>query len=156
MGRYQPALLAGLFIGVLSSIPLINVLNMCCCLWVVAGGVLATYLLQQNTPTPIATSDAAMQGLLAGVIGGLICVAVQAVMTSFVGPAVLEQVRTQFESSSEIPPEMRETILRFLTGKNMVLMTLFITVPVYAAFATAGALLGTAFFRKKLPPQPQA
>ena len=31
-----------------------------------------------------------------------------------------------------------------------------IIVPVYAVFAMLGALLGLAFFRKKLPPQAQA
>jgi len=29
-GRFQPALLGGIFIGVLSSIPLVSSLNVCC------------------------------------------------------------------------------------------------------------------------------
>ena len=40
MARYQPALLGGLFIGVLSSLPVVGAANYCCCLWVVVGGVL--------------------------------------------------------------------------------------------------------------------
>ena len=156
MNRYQPALLGGLFIGVLSSLPFVNIANMCCCLWVIAGGVLTTYLLQQNTPTPVATTDAALQGLLAGVVGGLICAVVQAVLTSVVGPAILDQVRDRLSSNSEVPPEVRDTIMRFLTGKNIILLTLFITVPMYAVFSMAGSFLGLAFFRKKVPPQPQA
>ena len=47
-GRLQPAFYGGLFIGVLSALPLVNAGNCCCCLWVVAGGVLAAYLRQQN------------------------------------------------------------------------------------------------------------
>ena len=48
--RIQPALWGGLFIGVLSALPLVNAGNCCCCLWVVCGGVLAAYLRQQNSP----------------------------------------------------------------------------------------------------------
>ena len=60
MSRYQPALLGGLFIGVLSALPVVNIAN-CCCLWVICGGVLTVYLQQQNLPTPVATSDAAVE-----------------------------------------------------------------------------------------------
>jgi hypothetical protein len=44
-----PALLGGLFIGVLSSLPYIKGGNVCCCLWVISGGMLAAWLMQQNT-----------------------------------------------------------------------------------------------------------
>jgi len=40
-GKLQPALLGGLFIGVLSTLPYVSRLNGCCCLWVITGGVLA-------------------------------------------------------------------------------------------------------------------
>ena len=52
-GRLQPALLGGVFIGVLSTLPIINIGNLCCCRWVISGGALAAYLLQQNQPEPI-------------------------------------------------------------------------------------------------------
>ena len=42
----------------------------CCCLWVIAGGVLVTYLQQQAKPTPVETGDAVVGGLIAGLIGG--------------------------------------------------------------------------------------
>ena len=44
----QPAVLGGVFIGVLSALPLISAGNCCCCLWVIGGGVVAAYLLQQS------------------------------------------------------------------------------------------------------------
>ena len=89
MGKHQPALLGGLFIGVLSSLPLINVAN-CCCLWVISGGVLVTYLQQQAKPTPVETGDAVIGGLLAGLIGAVIfCVAM--VLMNGLGGAVLQE-----------------------------------------------------------------
>jgi hypothetical protein len=48
LARYQPGLLGGLFIGVLSSLRFIGGFNVCGCLWVVTGGVLTTYLLGPN------------------------------------------------------------------------------------------------------------
>ena len=64
--KTQPALLGGLFIGVLSALPVVNLGNCCCCLWVVCGGALAAWLLQQNEPAPMATGDALLAGLLGG------------------------------------------------------------------------------------------
>ena len=52
MQKHQPALLGGLFIGVLSVLPIVSAAN-CCCLWVIVGGVLVVYLQQQKKPTPV-------------------------------------------------------------------------------------------------------
>ena len=68
----QPALLGGLVVGVLSALPLIYVGNLCCCLWIVSGGVVAAYVLQQNQAAPIAAGDGALVGLLAGVAGAFV------------------------------------------------------------------------------------
>ena len=65
----QPALIGGLVMGVLSSLPLINLGNLCFCLWVVARGAVAAYLLQQNQTQPITPGEGALVGLFAGIIG---------------------------------------------------------------------------------------
>ena len=72
--RLQPALLGGVFIGVMSALPIINAGNCCCCLWVLAGGALAVYLYQQNSPVSVPAAEGALLGLLAGLIGGIIWV----------------------------------------------------------------------------------
>ena len=152
MGRFQPAILGGLFIGVISGLPFVNVVNLCCCAGVIAGGVLVTYLLQQNTPVPVATSEAAIQGLIAGALGGVVMSLIGAALASITGPIFLEQFRDQISGNSDLPPELRDNMLRFMTGTNMALLSLLITVPMYAVFSMAGSLLGLAFFRKKTPP----
>src|SRR5260221_9977806 len=58
--------------GVLSALPLISAGNVCCCLWIVSGGVVAAYVLQENQAAPIATGDAALAGPLAGIAGAFI------------------------------------------------------------------------------------
>src|SRR4051794_37644410 len=67
--KLLPALLGGLFIGVLSSLPYIKGGNICCCLWVVSGGAIAAWLMQQNTLRPITLGEGAIVGLLAGLVG---------------------------------------------------------------------------------------
>jgi hypothetical protein len=151
MSKHQPALLGGLFIGVLSSLPLVNLAN-CCCLWVLAGGVLVVYLQQQNTPMPIETSDAAIGGLIAGAVGGVLFCLVQAFIMRASGPLVLEQMRSQM-GSQDVPPEMMAFMERLLTGGSFVVLMFALAVPLYAVFAMLGSLLGLVFFRKKMPPQ---
>ena len=72
--------------GVLSALPLVNVGNACCCLWVVSGGVVAAYVLQQNQSTPIEPGDAALAGLLAGLFGAVVTVVVSLPLDLIVGP----------------------------------------------------------------------
>jgi len=151
MGKHQPALLGGLFIGVLSSLPVVNVAN-CCCLWVIAGGVLVTYLQQQAKPTPVETGDAAIGGLIAGVIGAVIVCVAMAAMTGLSGPMMQENIRQSLEKNSQIPPETRDKIIEWFTGKNLAVLFAVVTLPVFAVVSMLGSLLGLAFFRKKTPP----
>ena len=76
-------------------------------------------------------------------------------MYSITGEVWQEAVRESLEQQSEIPPEMRDTLMKFLTGPSLWVMALAIGIPVNAVFAMLGALLGLAFFRKKLPPPTQ-
>jgi len=151
MSRYQPALIGGLLIGVLSSVPLIEGLNACCCLWVVAGGVLTTYLLQQRTPEPIQTSDALLMGVIAGLIGAVITVIAKSVLFTAMGPMVQEQVQQALDRP-DMPPQMREFVQKLMTGRGMLLVQAAICIPLFAIFGMLGGLLGTAFFKKKTPP----
>ena len=153
MGKHQPALLGGLFIGVLSSLPFVGALNTCCCLWVIVGGVLVTYLQQQAKPTPVETGDAVIGGLIAGVIGGVIASIGFLVLAGLGGATIQDSIRQGLEQGGEVPPEVRDMIMKFTEPRTLGLMMFAINIPVFAVFAMLGSLLGIAFFRKKLPPQ---
>ena len=153
MGKYQPALLGGLFIGVLSSLPVVSIAN-CCCLWVIVGGVLVVYLQQQAKPTPVETGEAVVGGLLAGVIGAVIMSIALIAISGIGGPIAQDSIRQALDQNSQIPPEVRDNILRWVSGANFGIIIMFISLPVYAVFAMLGSLLGLAFFRKKTPPAP--
>jgi hypothetical protein len=155
MKRYQPALLGGLAIGILSSLPVISLAN-CCCLWVIGGGMLTVYLQQQNLTEPIETGEAVIGGLIAGVVGAIIvCIVgyLKLMLLHDVVNGVADRVRQQLDSNPDVPPQVRDMVIKLVSGGGMALMAL-IQVPIYAIFSMLGSLLGLAFFRKKVPTTP--
>jgi hypothetical protein len=155
--KLQPVLLGGVFIGVLSALPVIGIAN-CCCLWVIGGGALAAYLVQQNQPTAITVADGAVVGLLAGLIGGviwsLLSIPLAMAVRQFTGPFLERLVR----SNSDMPPEMQDFLESWSSGGAVSVLfrviSMFITIVVSTVFAMLGGILGAAIFKKGAPPSP--
>ena len=155
----QPALVGGLVMGVLSALPLVGPFgNACCCLWVVSGGLVAAYVLQQNQSTPIAAGDGAFVGLLAGIIGAGIHAAVSIPLDLLLGP-IERSMALRFVE--RMPPEMRDTFEQFFTRSGNLSGAFFVVSHlvglvfwafVGAIFSTLGGLLGAAVFKKNPPP----
>ena len=154
-GRLQPALYGGLLIGVLSALPFVSAGNCCCCLWVVAGGMLAVYLRQQNSPFAITSAEGALVGLLAGVIGGVIGVGLSIPIEAAMGPFMRDLVE-RVASRPDFPSEMRDMLERAGGGTNAlaILFKLCVSLVAGAVFGMLGGLLGVAVFKKDVPPPP--
>lgn len=153
-GRLQPALFGGLFIGVLSALPIVNLGNCCCCLWVIAGGVLAVYLRQQNSPYQVPASEGALVGLLAGLIGGIVAAILSipmAAMTSSFQAQLLDRV---LSSNPEMPQEARDALQRMAAGSALRAANAVMGIVVDTIFGMLGGLLGVALFKKNAPPPP--
>ena len=110
--RLQPAFWAGLFIGVLSALPLVNLGNCCCCLWVLVGGALAAYLRQQNNPYQINAAEGAIVGLMAGAIGGAIYSVLSIPVQMITGPIQQQWMERILASNPDVTPEMRDMVER--------------------------------------------
>jgi hypothetical protein len=151
MPRLQASLLAGLFIGIVSALPLVNVANLCCCLWVVVGGLLTTYLRQQGRSTAIESADAALSGLAAGAVGAVINLVFSLLMFTMAGD-MAASIRSAAEQLPQLPPDVRERMMTFDAGAGFVLLMGLVTVPVYAIFSMLGALLGLVVFKKPATP----
>ena len=155
--KLQPALLGGLLIGVLSALPVVSLGN-CCCLWVIGGGALATYLMQQNYPYQVSAADGALVGLLAGVFGGIIGTFVSVPIEMLMGPLQQRLLEHWVLSNPDLPPETR-SIFENMAARGlapvMIAIRLVFAVIVGAVFAMLGGLLGVALFKKNvLPPPP--
>jgi hypothetical protein len=147
-GRLQPALLGGLFIGVLSTMPIISIGNACCCLWVISGGVLAAYLLQQNQPEPIAGADGALIGLMAGIAGAFIGAILMIPVEIWFGPIQREWIERLMQGQADMPPQFMEMLNRPMSAATVVADLIFRLVT-YVIFGMLGGVLGVAIFRRK-------
>jgi hypothetical protein len=146
--------------GVLSALPIISAGNACCCLWVVSGGVVAAYLFQQNSTTPMTPADGALVGLLAGLAGALVRFVVAIPIDILVAP--MEQAMLQrFMDMGTFPPEARDMLERYGRNGNMTGAAFFIVSRIVGlmfwlfaggVFSTLGGLLGAVLFKKQTPP----
>jgi uncharacterized membrane protein YeaQ/YmgE (transglycosylase-associated protein family) len=152
--RLQPALWGGVFIGVLSALPLVNAGNCCCCLWVLVGGALAAYLRQQNTPFQITASEGAIVGLIAGLIGAVVGSIVAIPFQMMAGDMQQQIFERVLSENPDITPEMRFWIERLTATSGLWIVGLLVSLVVNAVFGMLGGLLGVAIFKKNLPPPP--
>ena len=156
--KLQPALYGGLFMGVLSALPLISIGNCVCCMWVIGGGMLAVYLMQQNYPYPIAAADGALVGVLAGLLGGVIGTIVSIPVDIMMGP-IQKQLLERIVSNPDFPAETRGMLENMSAAAGptvagtLVKLVMFEVVGV--VFGMFGGLLGVSLFKKKdMPPPP--
>jgi hypothetical protein len=147
--KLQPALLGGLLAGVLSVLPFVNLAN-CCCLWVLAGGVMAAYLMQLNYALPITIGEGATVGFLAGIFGGLLTIVLDIPMQLYLLP-LLPQMGTLQTRRSELPPEVRDA-MRHLGPRVIVVAASILFFTIGVIFSTIGGLFGAIVFRKPAPP----
>jgi hypothetical protein len=143
--------------GVLSALPIVSVGNFCCCLWVVSGGVIAVYVLQQNQPVPITPADGALVGLLAGIFGAIVMTVVSIPIGLLVGPLERRLVERMLDMAGNMPSEIRDALERLREGGGRMTVlagigSFMLWLCVGAIFSTLGGLLGTAMFRKPAPP----
>jgi hypothetical protein len=149
--RFQPALFGGLFLGVLSVLPFVNIAN-CCCLWVIGGGVLAAYLLQQNHPFPITLGDGAFVGLLAGLIGAVVYGVLSVPVNLLMGPLQQRMVEDILRRSRDLPPEMHDLFTGYAAGAAGMVIGFILMFVISVIFATLGGLLGAAIFKRNGAP----
>jgi hypothetical protein len=153
-GRTQPVLLGGLFIGVLSALPVINAGNCCCCLWIVSGGVLAVYLRQQSLPEQLTAAEGALVGLLAGLVGGIIGAILSIPLEMMLGTYQQELVNRILETNPDVPAEVRDMMQRTVAGGAIRGVFAVVNVAISSVFGLLGGLLGVAIFKKNAPPPP--
>jgi hypothetical protein len=155
--KLKPALIGGVLLGLLSAIPVVNLVNVCCCLWALIGGLLASYLYIKNSPVPARAGDGAILGALAGLVGAVIVVVIGIPISIIAGgitrellirlienvnPGQAEAVRIQMEAGSTIAGAI----------VNGIILAVLLVI-----FSTIGGLLGVPIFEKRkgpIPPPP--
>ena len=160
--KLKPAVIGGVVLGLLSAIPFVNWVNICCCAWAILGGMLASYLYVRNSATPANAGDGAIVGAIAGGIGAAIYLVLGIPLAIFSGAAMREMlinlmasvdprqadmIRTQMEAQGE---SIASAIFQGLIGAVLLVV-----------FAIIGGLIGIPLFEKRkgggpVPPPPPA
>jgi len=149
-----PALLGGLFVGVLSALPFVNVAN-CCCLWIFTGGLLAAYVLQQNEEQPIGAPRGTLVGLFAGGIGAVVWLIVTVALDPIIAPFQQQILASMAPNATDLPPEV-QSLFDSLSqpGSASVRFAVGFMGQAFAGavFSTLGGLVGSSIFRPVTPP----
>jgi hypothetical protein len=155
----QPALAGGMFLGVLSTLPFISAANCICCMWVLLGGGIGSFLLAKQRPAGITYGDGAFVGVLSGLFGSIIGTAIhipmQMISLRLFGsqPEQLENLLRQF-GVQEGP--MRDWMMRIFSGEisaATILFTFFSYLLMWSLFAMIGGILTVAILNKRVQPQ---
>ena len=161
----ESALLGGVFIGVLSALPVVNVAN-CCCVWIIGGGVLTAYLEHQHDPSSVTIARGAFLGLVAGIVGALVWLLASLALNPLLGPFQQAMSESLARVAADADPTVRAQLEQISAASSSPFRyvlgfvgQLFIGI----AFGAAGGALGAAIFRRPgpaaplpppLPPQP--
>ncbi len=143
MNKLKPALLGGLIVGVLSSIPL---LNYCCCIWGIGGGALAGFLYIKSSPVPVKVGEGAVIGVLSGIIGAVLYFIIGVPIAYFISGANIEST---IRGAGVQLPQGVSGLLLFVISGLVVGALLFV-------LSIIGGLISVPIFekRKDVPPPP--
>jgi hypothetical protein len=158
---WKPAVIGGVLLGILSSLPVINLFNCFCCAWVIGGGIFAAYLYVKDSPVAVTLGRGVAIGLLAGAVGSIVSVLFSLPLQRLMnkeGFGVMEQVRQMVEQIPNLPSETRDRF-RALTSRDdlnlflYVMGTLFM-LGINCVMAMLGGTIGVALFEKRKPRDP--
>lgn len=146
--KLKPALLGGLIVGLPSAVlSIVPIANWCCCIWSIAGGVLAGFLYIKSSQTPVSVGEGAIVGGFAGAVGGIIYLIIALPIALVFGMAMMQAQLAQTGVDIPVSP----FLLMILGG--------IITAIFLAVLATLGGLLAVPIFEKRkgngVPPPPQ-
>lgn len=145
---FMPALIGGGVAGLLSGVPIFNCL---CCLWIIGGAILASYLLAKDSPLPLSAGDGAIVGIFTGIVAAfveaVISIPFHALNRAFV-QRIMEAVANYTE---EMPAGWENWVQKgtYETTAAMFMLGLLISVVIFSILGILGGVIGVSLFGKK-------
>lgn len=148
-----PALVGGGLAGLFSAIPFLNCL---CCLWIIGGAMLSSYLLAKDSRVNLGSGDGAIVGVFAGLVA-----AVAHAVINLPLQAVNVQIARRFlerlaQFAENLPSGLNAWLEQGPGGVTlpMFFLGLLLSSVIFAALGALGGIIGMALFgKKKTPPQ---
>jgi hypothetical protein len=154
-GMFRAALIGGVVAGVLTAVPVVNCL---CCLWIIAGAMLAAHLLAKDSPGPLSPGDGAVVGILTGIIAAIVD-AVASLPFETMNREYVQRFMDQMSQFFEEMPAGWESWLERRAGElspAWFLLGLLASAVIYAILGVVGGTIGVSLFGKKRLPPPGA
>ncbi len=150
----RSAALGGLFIGVLSALPILGAANCCCCLWIVSGGALASFLERQQKDRTLTPGEGAAVGAFAGVIGALVWLIMTLMLQAVLAPLQRELMDQFLRNPPDLPPETLEFLRQWTEPGAPASYVFWFLLQLFVGsfMAALGGLLGAMYFKKEVPP----
>ena len=143
------AAIAGVGIGLLSAIPVLNFVNCLLCAWVWGGGIFAVWLYKRNSgDLSVQSSQGAMMGLVAGLIGGLISGVLGALLGAGSLDAVTSSLQSQMASMDSAQREQMQMMIDAMASGGLGILGICMSVGIFAIFGLIGGLIGAATIGK--------
>lgn len=163
--KFKPAIIGGVALGLLSVIPLISAVNICCCAWAIGGGLLATYLYVKNSSRPAQIGDGALLGIIAGLVGAIVYFVLGLPIGLLTGQATIRMIAGLAKSlnpeaaraiEQQVAIAQQQTLAQQIVSA---IPGLLIVGVLLIVFSTLGGILGIPLFEKRkggtnIPPPP--
>ena len=144
--RTKAAVIGGVIAGVLSAIPIVNY---CCCLWAIGGGVLAVFLFVKDTNATVTPGGGASLGAVAGGVAAVVYLVISLPLNLLIGAAAVAGQMEQMERAGVSIP---------LSGMALVIVFVIIGAVCVFVFTLLGGVIGAPIFGKgggaAVPPPP--
>jgi hypothetical protein len=151
-GMLKPALIGGILLGVLSSLP---VVKCCCCAWIIGGGVLAAYVYIRETRSRVTLGRGVLLGLLTGAFGSIINILFELPKLLISKVPIADQFGKAIEQVPNLPAETKQMVSAMMAKEGMMaflFVSSFICIFVgYCLLAMLGGAIGVALFEKRAP-----
>lgn len=138
---YRTSLLGGIVLGLLSSIPYINTCNIIC-LWIIAGGGVASFLYWKQEEE-ITLREGIISGGFAGVLGAPVSTLFFIIRWFLFKKKLTRKVISFLKDYENIPLGTKESIIGLLKNHPFLIFinNLFFNIIIYSIVAGLGGLL---------------
>jgi hypothetical protein len=158
--RLIPIVFGTLIMTLISTFPVLNLINLFCCAGIMLGGFAGTFFYNkqiQNSQIELTTKDGGIIGLLCGIVSAILVSGINLLMTMFsdVNP-ITEAYQLLEKFGQEVPAEVNETMNRFSDEFNkygfsptLSILSLTMNLIIYPLFGAIGAIIGVSIIKKR-------
>ncbi|MFC2093303.1 hypothetical protein ACFLSV_05325 [Bacteroidota bacterium] len=158
--RLMPVIFGALVMTLISTFPLLNLINVLCCAGIMLGGFAGVFFYNKqirDTSIELTTKDGGIIGLLCGIISAVLVSGINLLMVLFSDVNPITEAYALLEKfGQQLPQEVNETMDKFSDEFNkygfsptLSVLSLIINLVIYPLFGAIGAMIGVSILKKR-------